>query len=240
MRVRALTVCIRRVDVVVFWLAVMDMENVIEAPATSVATTAAPPRNRWTLILLIVLWIGATVAGLAVLAHYAGTPGSPGDPPARWPSDTTLQLNPHGATLVMFVHPHCPCSRASLSELERMLSHCTGSVTPLIEFCKPDGMPAEWEQSDLWRTAEAIPSVHVNSDPNGVEANRFHAFTSGQTLLYDAQGKLLFSGGITGARGHEGDNAGETSLQEFVNQGNSNCPQTPVFGCPLGNHCPLP
>ena len=40
---------------------------------------------------------------------------------------------------------------------------------------------------------------------------RFGAETSGQTLLYDRDGRLLFSGGTTGSRGHDGDNAGFAS-----------------------------
>ena len=50
-------------------------------------------------------------------------------------------------------------------------------------------------------------------DDDGAEARRFGAETSGQTLLYDARGALAFSGGITGARGHAGDNAGRASLR---------------------------
>ena len=34
-----------------------------------------------------------------------------------------------------------------------------------------------------------------------------HAWTSGETMLYDASGRLVFAGGITGSRGHGGDNA---------------------------------
>jgi hypothetical protein len=57
--------------------------------------------------------------------------------------------------------------------------------------------------------------------------------TSGQTVLYDNEGALLFSGGITGARGHAGDNAGRTSLVELLNRGAAGRSRTSVFGCPL-------
>ena len=56
-------------------------------------------------------------------------------------------------------------------------------------------------------------------DDDGAEARRFGAETSGQTLLYDEHGALLFSGGITGARGHAGDNAGRASLVALLNRG---------------------
>ena len=37
-------------------------------------------------------------------------------PPEPWPAAGALQLSTAGKTLVMFVHPHCPCTRASLGE----------------------------------------------------------------------------------------------------------------------------
>ncbi len=40
--------------------------------------------------------------------------------------------------------------------------------------------------------------------------------TSGQVLLYDPSGRLAFSGGITAARGHVGDNAGSDAIVGLV------------------------
>jgi glyoxylase-like metal-dependent hydrolase (beta-lactamase superfamily II) len=39
--------------------------------------------------------------------------------------------------------------------------------------------------------------------------------TSGHVLVYDRSGKLLFSGGIAGARGQEGDNTGSAAASEL-------------------------
>jgi len=66
-----------------------------------------------------------------------------------------------------------------------------------------------------------------------VEARRFGVETSGQTLLYDAGGRLIFSGGITGSRGHAGDNAGEAALVALLTSGQADRRATSVFGCPL-------
>jgi hypothetical protein len=90
-----------------------------------------------------------------------------------------------------------------------------------------------WVQSDLWVTASSIPGVHVLRDVDGADARRFGAWTSGQTLLYDAQGRLRFSGGITDARGHEGDNAGRASLESILFHGETPAARTSVFGCGL-------
>ena len=87
--------------------------------------------------------------------------------------------------------------------------------------------------TDLWRRAAAIKGVTVVQDSEGVEAERFHAATSGYTLLYGSDGRLLFSGGITGARGHAGDNAGRSAIAALLTAEGAPTGTTPVFGCSL-------
>ncbi len=70
-------------------------------------------------------------------------------------------------------------------------------------------------------------------DVDGHEAQRFHAHTSGETLLYNASGKLLFQGGITGRRGHEGDNAGRAACLSLLTSERAPLSHAPVFGCAL-------
>ena len=67
----------------------------------------------------------------------------------------------------------------------------------------------------------------------GTEARRFGVSTSGQTLLYDNAGALLFAGGITGARAHQGDNDGRRSIVALLNRETPARTATNVFGCSL-------
>jgi hypothetical protein len=207
------------------------MDNLNQALVVS-AAPADRPRQRWPL-LVAPLWLLATLVGTWFLWRYANIPGERALPPTDWPRDARVELSPNGATLVMFAHPHCPCTRASMAELERIIAKSQGAVAPWIVFYKPSHTADGWEQTDLWRTAAAIPGAHVISDPDGAEARRFHVATSGQTLLYDAEGRLLFSGGITAARGHEGDNLGKTAVIDLLNTGDSSCRSTSAFGCPI-------
>ena len=85
----------------------------------------------------------------------------------------------------------------------------------------------------MWQPAARIQNVTVVRDDDGLEAQRFGAATSGQTFLYDSQGVLQFSGGITSARGHAGDNAGRAALISLLNRLETSQPRTNVFGCPL-------
>jgi hypothetical protein len=136
----------------------------------------------------------------------------------------------------MLAHPHCPCTRASIRELARLIAQAQGRVTAYALFVKPAGSSDDWEKTDLCQSAASIPGVSVVVD-DGVEAGRFHAVTSGQTVLYDAEGHLLFSGGITGSRGHSGDNAGRTAIVSLLNTGEAERMESSVFGCPLfGTH----
>jgi hypothetical protein len=168
-----------------------------------------------------------------MLTMYANSPGFSQRGPSQWPSDTKMRLTERGATLILFAHPRCPCTRASLGELEKIVARFQGSVTPWVVLFKPIGSDDNWDQTDLRATADAIPSAYVVSDLDGVEARRFNATTSGQTLLYSDQGELLFNGGITSARGHAGDNAGRTAIESWLTDTKPVCRQTPVFGCPI-------
>ena len=178
-------------------------------------------------------WLLAVAAGLTVLWNYENAPGVPATPPEHWPAGSGLRHVPGVATLVMLLHPRCPCSRASLEELDRLMAHLPGVLIVHVLFVKPPGVPEDWEQTDLWRRAATIPGVSLTRDDGGEEARRFDAATSGQTVVYDGDERLLFSGGITAARGHEGDNAGRTAILSLLATGAAERRSTPVFGCSL-------
>jgi hypothetical protein len=192
-----------------------------------------PKKNRMILIATGTLWILMICTGTGLLWSYERTPGIAATALEQWPADSPLRHALDSATLVMLAHPHCPCTRASLGELARLMAQSQGRVKAYVLFVKPSGFPVGWEKTDLLASASAIPGVTVVRDDEGVEAVRFRAATSGQTMLYDAEGKLLFSGGITSARGHEGDNAGRSSIVSLLTTNEPGEKETPVFGCPL-------
>lgn len=200
-----------------------------------IGPTRAPRNKRTRLVLLtsVTLWLLVVGGGLSVLWGYENTPGVSAAPPRQWPADSQIRLAPGRATLVMLAHPHCPCTRASIGELASLMAHGQGRLTAYVLFLKPAGFSEDWEKTDLWRSAAGIPGVTPVVDAEGAEARRFHAITSGQTLLYGADGRLLFSGGITASRGHSGDNAGRSAVVSLVNTGGAERDETFVFGCPL-------
>lgn len=177
--------------------------------------------------------MAVAVGGMAGLWAYAMHPGVAGSPPERWPRASALILSRTQLTLVMFVHPKCACTRASLGELAIVMAHAGGRLRSDLVFERPAaGLPNQWEHTDLWTSAAQIPGVALSTDDGG-EAARFDSATSGQIAIYDRGGHLRFSGGITAARGHWGDNAGVFEVEQLLRGDRSRLSSTPVFGCPL-------
>ncbi len=183
--------------------------------------------------MLGTIWLGTAAAGLSVLWKYDNTPGEAARAPEQWPASSTLARATDRPTLVMLAHPQCTCTRASVGELAEAIARARTQPKTYILFMTPTSMADGWERTDLWRTAASLPGVTVVRDADGHAARAFGTATSGQTLLYDAHGELLFSGGITGARAHAGDNPGRQSLVALLNREPAAASGTRVFGCPL-------
>lgn len=196
------------------------------------------PTGRTAITAVVVAWALACSAGFLVLLNYKAEPGDPGVWTEGWPAASRLKLDPVRPTLVLFAHPRCPCLRATLEELARILARCPDRAAVSAIFSRPVGLPVGWEQTDLWRTAVALPGVEVSCDEGGAEAGRFGVLTSGQILLYAPNGRLLFRGGITSSRGHAGDSEASRALLAFLLGEATERVETPVFGCPLAFPCP--
>jgi hypothetical protein len=205
-------------------------------PAKQERGFSLQPRTKHILAtsLFAIAWIVAVALGLRSLFQYENTPGPVGAVSQEWPN-TQIERATDRPTLVMLAHPRCPCTVASIAELAQIMARLQGKVAACVLLVKPNQSGPDWEETSLKRSAEAIPGVKVIFDPDGVEARRFGAETSGHTLLFGADGRLLFSGGITASRGHAGDNAGESALVALVNHQTPARTQTLVFGCSLAN-----
>jgi len=206
--------------------------------STPVEEYLAPWARRARVLLLLgtISWLLVIVFGLWILWGYENSPGKAAAPPHQWPADSKIQPARDHPTLVILAHPHCPCTRASMEELAKVMARVQGKVTAYVLFYKPQEFGTDWENTELRQSAAQIPGVIVLSDFDGAEARRFGAETSGHTLLFNPSGHLLFSGGITQSRGHSGDNAGESAIVSLVNNHVSQRANTFVFGCSLTNH----
>jgi hypothetical protein len=194
----------------------------------------APSKQQRSLNPVIpLLGLGLAVWGTLAMMADANRPRPIDAAPAKWPGESTLPRPSKVPTLIMFVHPKCGWSKASVGELSTLMTSCHGQVNTYVLFLRPAGQATNWVQPDLWRQAAAIPGVSVAPDADGCEARLFRAATSGEVVLYGAQGRLEFQGGITFSRGHLGDNPGRSALEALIFHQPSQVTQTPVFGCPL-------
>lgn len=183
--------------------------------------------------LLVTLWVAAMCFGFVGLFEYGSAPCDPGEPVSRWPSDAGLGAHADAPELLLFAHALCPCTRATLSELERVLTRAPRAPrTRVVLWTDPD-QPEHFEHSDLRERVRAVPSLELVEDPHGRLARAFGARTSGMTLCFDADGRRVFAGGLTSSRGHEGTSAGTLALDALLRGEPTERSVTPVFGCAL-------
>ncbi|MEX0717465.1 MAG: hypothetical protein WD066_12805 [Planctomycetaceae bacterium] len=187
----------------------------------------------WFAALALSLWVAVLACGFAAMGRYEFTPGDEGPRAANWPADTAIPLDATKSTLVVFAHPRCPCTRATLDELERIVARAPEAAAYHVCFTRPAGTTDDFHQGFLFEKARSIPGVSVAIDDGGIEAERFGARTSGDAVLYAPDGELLFHGGITGSRGHAGENEGQAAVIEILSGGAQAAKGTCVFGCPL-------
>ena len=173
--------------------------------------------------LAFVIWLGLLGAGLALFMDYDTRPGAVGSVAESRPS--------RESELLYFVHPHCPCARAGLTLLSKLDRADLGRIR--IVFVVPDGAPADWRRGASWDLARAVPRADLEIDEGGHLARSYGVRTSGHTLIYESDGQLQFSGGITGSRSPSpspGD--GSWDWKKLVEE--SPAPvHRPVVGCPL-------
>jgi len=174
------------------------------------------------------LWLLAAGASTGVLLNQGGNAVRSGGTPEHWPQGTEMALDPKRATLLVFTHSHCPCTRATLTELNRLISRYPERIAAHILVLNSE---KDRPKSGLWGKSAAMTSVAIHEDTNGTEAHRFGAKTSGFVLFYAPSGQLLFKGGIAAGPGHKGDNAGAKAIIALLSGQNPTSTQTPVYGC---------
>ncbi|MCA9393633.1 MAG: RedB protein [Candidatus Omnitrophica bacterium] len=180
---------------------------------------------------IVALWLAMIFVGLGLLYNYDMKAGPVEPAPPVWPQDVPMSNEDRLYHLVMIVHPHCPCTRASIGELEILMTRTKDKLHTTVLVYVPQDTDSDWAQSDLMRHLSRIPNVSIRIDRAGWMAEAFGGTTSGQTFLYDPEGQLVFSGGITASRGHAGGNYGRTAIVDAVYGRDIKRRSTPAFGC---------
>jgi hypothetical protein len=202
----------------------------------AILSLPAPPparsRNLW-IVLALCAWLLLVLGAMAELWKYKSSAGGATDAPHSFPSTSRIAHEAGVPALIMFAHPMCSCTRASLAELRVLMSEFRGKIDATVVFLTPGAGDDAWSTSDSLGLARSIDGVHVAQDVEGRESVAFGARTSGAVVLYDTEGQLLFSGGITSARGHVGDNSGVEQIRKLLRGQTREAAGAPVFGCAL-------
>jgi hypothetical protein len=185
-------------------------------------------------VLFVVMWAAAVVSGICLFDGYELAAARTGPMTQYWPAASALRTAPGVATVIMAIHPKCPCSNLSLSQLQGVLNRRHMRINVHLLVYQPTGYPDDWSMTSVVRRAQRIQGVDVMFDRGGDELKKFQARASGELWFYDGNGKLLFRGGITGGRGHPGKNSGISSLISLADGGAPSVAEAPVFGCAIG------
>lgn len=175
-------------------------------------------------------WLILTVGAFGALTAYHHDAGQAPCAPATWPAATrTLER----ATLVVAVHPRCACTRATLRELERLVAESRVPLDVRVLCTVPAEGDTRWSADAANVLPAGLPMASITEDLDGREAARFGMETSGSVALYAADGRLVFQGGLTSSRGHEGPSPGGHAIRQFLRDGETSRSEAPVFGCAL-------
>lgn len=174
------------------------------------------------------------LAGLLALGAYDSRPANQRGWQTSWPTSVPLAANRDSATTLMFVHPHCPCTVASVEQLLEVLKSASARATLVVY--EPDSVTSDWSQGPLLQLAAEYPQqLSLVRDPQGSLAAKFGACASGTCLVYGADLRLRYAGGLTLSRGHRGDNAGQATLLRILHDpiNAATAATFPIFGCSI-------
>src|SRR5579864_5919718 len=119
--------------------------------------------RRWLLLAVLASSGLATVYGLRMLIRFDQTPGRSSKVAERWPEESMIRRPSDSPQLVLFAHPFCPCTEATIEELERILARRPReaqlpAITVVLAAVKKG---VAQRSSRIVHQAERLPGAHV-------------------------------------------------------------------------------
>jgi len=183
-------------------------------------------------LLVFLVWLGLIVIGYTWLFRYSFVAGEASTSPGSIPHVLASPGSSSRWQVFLALHPHCPCSLATVRELAKILTRAADVSVVTVLMYKPSNEPDGWLEGRLLDECRRM-NCRIRPDPEGGFAKALGTVTSGDVVVYDASGKLRYHGGITGSRGHEGDNLGQQAVIDILRGHNASRTAMPVFGCPI-------
>lgn len=182
---------------------------------------------------MLALWAAAVGTGSwFMLGHEFEVTASTKSVPNLPPELGRMVPESKPLTIVIAIHPECPCTGASIEQLDRLMTRNPESIQAVALLWAEESNPTHSPAGDYQRRLSALPNVTIVADPGGEKAKSFGAVVSGSVAAYDANGNLRFQGGLTASRGHAGSSAGMDILEAIARgQPTGDFAETPAFGC---------
>jgi hypothetical protein len=135
--------------------------------------------------------------------------------------------------IVMFAHPLCPCTRASLIKLGEVALQVKDQSQIRVVFVTRGLNPEDVTTSKTLALARQLKHVTTELDESGTEECLYQATVSGEVFAFDAQGERIFHGGLTSGRGHLGVASSQEYLEQLITGKATEPLDAAVYGCRL-------
>lgn len=170
---------------------------------------------------LFAIWGVLVTIGFGLTMSWSMKPGS--EAKVIRPETVSSELRVEGV-----FHPDCPCSAASIELMSQALEMSDREFQVTLFFV---GKGSESKNVALAKKISGSELVFL-SEHDGVQ--RFGEATSGQIFVWRGQ-DLLFSGGVTDARGESAQGAAYRAFLSALDGEASDELLLPTYGCPLGS-----
>jgi len=182
---------------------------------------------------LFVLTTGLLMFCLGIWQLYAFST-TPGDHTVvqSWILQDKLPLKHQLASLVVLIHPKCSCSTATLKEVERLKIGLKDKLDVKLVFISYGDKSKNWYQGPVWDLAVSMKkNVSIVLDNDGQILKTLGTKTSGTAYLVGPDLKVVFQGGLTPIRGHEGATSGQAFIASWVKGNTKSSLIQKIFGC---------
>ena len=125
-------------------------------PPIPPASTCTRWKRHAIVVAAVMLWVSAVGFGVQALLRYSNTPGQLAAPPSNWPRGAGIRPEPGRATLIVFAHPQCPCSRATIGELALIMAQRPKDFAAYVVFYSPRSKGNDWTRTELWRVLHSF------------------------------------------------------------------------------------
>lgn len=178
-------------------------------------------------------WIGISLFGWCTLFRHTFRPSITAEIAARSLCAQGLAQPSEAFQIVIFAHPFCPCTQATLDKLDESLTRFPAKTSIRVIFVIEGLERSSVEESSSIAFARRLPKVEVQFDDTGEAVLHWGARVSGEVFAFNRSGHCVFHGGLTSGRGHKGDSLGQKELERRAAGGCDEQYAGPVFGCAL-------